>query len=144
MGDFLDDQIFSSRKEVVASVVLEESQDHGSIFPEIQCCCRLTVHGSRKVAPRALAASLGSCRIRGMLSQPRSPQPCSDTHSDPYPFIQPDLEFLFIAQSPGSKKLLIHRKFLEFPFQHLLHKDLNIIIKPTLYILFALSTFSAH
>lgn len=81
----------AARKEVLASVVLEETQEHGSTLAERQCCCRFNVHGSRKAAPAGLGASLGPCRIRGKQSQPRSPQACSDTHSDLYPFIQTDL-----------------------------------------------------
>lgn len=41
----------TTRKEILASAVLEETQGHGSTFSERQCCCRFNVHGSRKAAP---------------------------------------------------------------------------------------------
>lgn len=134
-------------KEDLASVVLEEIQDQVSIdFRKDQCCFGFS--SSSKAARSSAACSLALAARGDCPLQPRSPQARSDTHWDSCPFIQTDLKFLFIAQSPGLKKkikMLIYRKILEFPFWRLLHKDLNIIIKPTLYtLLSALCTFSPH
>lgn len=74
-------------KEDLASVVVEKTQDHASIFAEISVAAGSTA-AARQV-PAELSVPLGPCRIRGLL-QPRSPQAWSSTLWDLYPFIQTD------------------------------------------------------
>lgn len=65
-----DDQ--EGDKEDLASAVLEETQDHASLFSEMSVAAGSMAAAARQV-PAELSLSLSSCRVRGLL-QPRSTQ----------------------------------------------------------------------
>lgn len=58
-------KFLAPRKEVLASAVPEETQDHGRIFSERQCGCRLNVPGSRKAAPSRAGCIPGPLQDQG-------------------------------------------------------------------------------
>lgn len=89
VGKFLDDQIFNSQEG--SSGLSCASANPGPSFQKDSVASGSMSMAAERLLPAGLGASLGPCRIRGMLLQPKSPQACSDTHSDLYPFIQTDL-----------------------------------------------------
>lgn len=65
----------AARKEVLASVMLEETQDHGSVFSERRCCCRFNVRGSRTAAPSRAGCIPGPLQDQGAVATGMIQQP---------------------------------------------------------------------